>query len=235
MFEKSGKFHLIDVRTGLSVIDAQLESAPDLRSIHTVRDDDTLFLMVSNQVPRQQQQPQHKPVDQLEGLVTSGLVYAFSMKDGKPLWPGPATIRNRGLVAQPEDIPFLVFLDRQTSSDGTRGVRRQLRLLCLDKRTGKTVYRNDNLPDAPVTRFRIRSERRAPHVTIETNAGTIRLAMSDRPGPPRPPTNDDLETARSSAKRGLVGLGQRVGAALRGTIGNEPDANREGPPQMDDD
>jgi hypothetical protein len=180
-------------------------------------------------------------VDQLDNLPSSGFVYAFNLETGEQLWPGAATIHNRGLVAQPDGLPFLVFLDRQTTSDGARGARRRLRLLCVDKETGETVYRNDDLPDTPVTRLRIRGEiEDTPHVTIETNAGTIRLALTDRPRPPRPPANDELEASQQRSERGLVGLGQRVGAALRGTIlqegaPNVPPVQPEVPEQIDDD
>jgi hypothetical protein len=104
----------------------------------------------------------------------------------------------------------------------------------VDKRTGETLYRNDDLPDTPVTRFRIRGDREpTPHVTVETNAGTIRLTMTDRPRPPRPPANDIVEAARETetAPRGLIGVGQRVGEALRGTI----EKKAETPQEVDDD
>jgi hypothetical protein len=183
------------------------------------------------------------------------------------LWPGPATIRNRGVVYQPEGIPFLVFADRQMSNEASGGGRWNLRLLCLDKQTGETVYRNEQLPDANVTRFRIRGtvdvgelgragpadvgERDANRmVTMHTNAGTIQLVLTDRPRPPRPPANDDLEAAPDARERGLVGLGEQIGAALRGTIeggsndgrprrpaagGQVPPAADNAPPPRDDD
>jgi hypothetical protein len=122
-----------------------------------------------------------------------------------------------------------------------------MRLLCLDKQTGETVYRNDRLPDAAVTRFRIRGERDPRQmVTMHTNSGTVQLTMTDRPRPPRPPANDDLEAEPEKRERGLVKLGERMGAALRGTIereatGREPQAANgqmapvDLPPQKDND
>jgi outer membrane protein assembly factor BamB len=225
--EPSGRFQLIDVRTGNVIIDQQLEALPDLHSIHAMRSGDTLFVVINTQLVRQQQ---HKPIGQFDYPIASGLVYAFAMSDGQPLWPGPATIRNRGVVYQPDDIPFLVFADRQMSTEAPGSGRSTMRLLCLDKRTGETVYRNDQLPDAVVTRFRIRGERDARQmVTMHTNAGTIQLTMTDGPRPPRPPANDDLEAVPEKRERGLVKLGERMGAALRGTI--ERDANDRREPQ----
>jgi hypothetical protein len=228
--EPSGKFRLIDVRTGALSIDQQLETMPDLQSVQSIQSGDTLFVVVGVRVPRQQQ---HKPIGQFDYPILSGMVYAFSKSDGKPLWPGPATIRNRGVVFQPEDIPFLVFADRQMSSEGTGGVKSNMRLLCLDKQTGETVYRNDKLPDANVTRFRIRGEHDKSHmVTMHTNAGTIQLTMTDRPRPPRPPANDDVEATPTQRQRGLAGVAERMGSALRGAI--EVDSKDARPPRGDD-
>jgi hypothetical protein len=113
----------------------------------------------------------------------------------------------------------------------------QLRLLCLDKRTGETLYRNDNLPETSASRFRIRAQRGAdPRVTIETGSSRIELAVTDQPKPPQPPANDELESAREVGRRGLLGLGERM---LRGAI-SDPAAQRqlqirEVPQQKDDD
>jgi hypothetical protein len=257
VFEPSGKLRLIDVRTGAAIIDQQLEPVSDLQSLQTIQSGDTLFVVISVQVPRQQQ---HKPIGQFDYPIVSGMVYAFSISEGKPLWPGPATIRNRGIVHQPENIPFLVFADRQMSNEAAGGGKWNMRLLCLDRETGETVYRNDKLPDAAVTRFRIRGsgselveDSRAERsevpgqdqshmVTMHTNAGTIQLTMTDRPRPPRPPGNDELEAAPVARQRGLVGLGERMGSALRGAIERNSEdrraprgANgREGQPRAND-
>jgi hypothetical protein len=50
------------------------------------------------------------------------------------------------------------------------------------------------------------------------SAGKIQLTMTDRPRPPQPPANDDLEAPRQIVERGLRGLGQRLGSALRGAL-----------------
>ncbi len=182
VLEPSGAFHVVNVESGQAVIDRQLEAVNDLQSIHTLRLDDELFLFVTSQV-----QPQFKPLVQSSSdfPLINGPVYAFSLKSGEPLWPGPALVRNRGIVLQqPPDIPLLVFADRQTIRDATNGGGLQLRVLCLDRRTGQTVYRNDALPDTSVTRFRVRGETDSrPLVALEMSAGKILLAMTDRPRP----------------------------------------------------
>src|SRR5262249_22161932 len=162
--------------------------ASDFQSIQTLIAGDALYLFISGQV-----QPQFKPIGQpTEFPLVSGPIYAFSLKTGEPLWPGPAIVRNRGVVlGQPEDIPLVILADRQMVRDAASGGGSQLRVLCLDKRTGQTVYRNDVLPDTSVTRFRVRGEvDSGPSVSLDMSAGKVELTMTDRPRPPQPPANE---------------------------------------------
>jgi outer membrane protein assembly factor BamB len=224
VFEPTGKFRLIDARNGDVVIDEQLDPVADLQNIYVMGARDKLFLMVSGQVNQQ-----YKPlVQQPDFPMINGLIYAFSSETGKPLWPAPAVVRNRGIVlSQPPDLPVLVFTDRKLVRDPATGGASQLRVLCIDQSTGQTVYRNDTLADTSITRFRIRGERETePQVAIEMNAGKIQLAMTDRPRPPQPPANDDLETMRSSEERGLRGIGQRMSGVLKSALENPAERER---------
>ena len=138
--EPSGRFQLVDVRTGRVRIDEQLQAVADLQNIRTLVSGNELFLMVSAPSLSKENQPIAQP----DYPLVNGLVYAFSLESGTPLWPGPALVRNRGIaLAQPSDIPLLVFVDRKTTRDANSGGSSQIRVLCLDKRTGQTVYRND--------------------------------------------------------------------------------------------
>jgi hypothetical protein len=226
VYEPSGKFVLIDAQRGKLLIDQQLQPFEDLHSIQAMRAGDELFLFVSS--PPQQQ---YKPVAQIDSPLINGLVYAFDVRSGEALWPGAAVVRHRGAVlSQPEAIPLLVFADRKMVRDAATGSASQLRVLCLDKRTGQTVYRNDQLPDAAVSRFRVQAESGTRHtvlpgagsaepvVALETSTGKIQLTWTDRPRPPQPPANDDLEAPRELEEGGLRGIGRRVSDALRARL-----------------
>ena len=63
-------------------------------------------------------------------------------------------------------------------------------------------------------------------VAVETNAGKIQLALTDRPRPPHPPANDDLETQRASAERGLWGIGKRMSGVLQRALENPAERER---------
>jgi hypothetical protein len=133
------------------------------------------------------------------------------------------------VLQQPSDIPLLVFADRQSPRDASTPSL-PIRVLCLDKRTGQTVYRKDSLPDAAVPRFRVRGDvDTRPIVALETSAGKIQLTMTDGPRPPQPPTNDDLEAPREIAERGLPALGQRFLNALQRSLEKPPAGQNQRP------
>jgi outer membrane protein assembly factor BamB len=229
-FEPNGRFRVIDVESARVIVDEKLEAIPDAMALHTMRAGDDLFVLITSSV-QQQFQPIARSFDY---PTINGPVYAFSLKTGKPLWASPAVVRNRGIfLAQPVDVPFLVFADRKVNKEAGATANAQIRLLCLDKRTGETVYRNDDVPDTLISRFRIRAEiEPRPVVSLEMGAAKIQLAMTDRPRPPQAPANDALETSRELVERGLEGLGARI---LRGAIEKSSNTPRESSQQDSND
>jgi hypothetical protein len=177
---------------------------------------------------------QHRPIAPTDYPLINGLIYAFRLDSGAPLWPGPALVRNRGIaLGQPTETPLLVFVDRKSTRDGNTGGGSRIRILCLDKRTGQTVYRNDDLPDTSPTRFRIRTQQSdVPTVSVAMNEAEITLTLSDRPRPPQPPTDDDLEIPRSNSERGLWGIAGRMGSALQSALEAQPEKDRTGDPAI---
>ncbi|HWL73944.1 MAG TPA: hypothetical protein VNQ74_08745, partial [Burkholderiaceae bacterium] len=225
VMEPSGQFLLIDARDGSIKIEKQLAPMEDMTSLSTMVAGNKLFVFVGAKSNEQQFKPL---IQQPDYPMLNGLAYAFDRTTSEPLWPGPAVLRNRGLVlSQPTDVPLLVFADRKTVRDAASGGGTNLRLLCLDQNTGETVYRNEVLPDTSITRFRVRGERGSEHtVAIEMNAGKIQLTLTDEPRPPAPPANDDLETPRQTEQRGLRAIGQRMSGALQGTFGDPAEQAR---------
>lgn len=217
--EPDGQFELIDVRTTERLIDYQLpladlspNSAP--RSITVFRAGDQLILGLN--FGTRQLSSRSIGVD---FPLVDGQVYAFDLRDGEPLWPEAAVIASRGLaLSQPSDIPVLVFVDRVLKRD-QNGAGTKLRLLCIDRATGATVHRNDDLPDVSGGQMRIRASRGdVAAVDFEMTAKTIRLTFTDEPRAPAPPANDLVEAPRKSLGRGLWGVGRRMGSALQDVL-----------------
>lgn len=214
--EPSGKFELIDIRSTRRLIDRKLDLMSPPQSICAYQAGDQLYLGL-NGAARQQAS---RPIG-LDYPLVDGQVFAFNLRDGEPLWPGGAVIDSRGLaLSQPADIPVLVFVDRLLKRDAN-GAGTKLRLLCIDRATGATVYRNDDLPDISGGQMRIRASRgEEAAVDFEMTAKTIRLTFSDEPRSPEPPANDLVEAPRKSLGRGLWGVGRRMSSALQEVLKN---------------
>lgn len=223
--EPSGKFQMIDVRTGHLLLDQQLAAMSKPQFLRILPSGDRLFVVID--VHSRQQQHQHIGVDY---PICDGQVYALDAHTGAMLWPAPAVIKHRGLaVAQPDDIPVLVFVDRMATRDAS-GTSMQLRVLCVDKQSGRTVYRDDALPDTAGGMFQIRSRWDAdPTVSIDMTSRSVRLTFTLRPRPPEPPANDELEAVQGRDQRGLWGVGRRMGKALQNALQQLPGTDRADP------
>jgi hypothetical protein len=123
-------------------------------------------------------------------------------------------------------LPLIVFVEKETRRDAN-GSGVKLRVLCLDSRTGQSVYRNEDLPDTGIGQFRVRSERQGdPAVLIEMSNRLVRLTATSEPRPPEPPANDDLVAAREFTERGLRAVARQLGNALQESSEDNQDAAR---------
>jgi hypothetical protein len=210
VFEPSGKFQLIDAGTGKLVIDQKLEAHAAAQSIHCSISGDTLILAISATVAP----GRHQPIGFAGDFpLVHGPVYAFDLRTGQPCWPSPAYVEERGLVmGAPDDLPIVVFADREARRDTAGAGNMKLRLLCLDKATGQSIYRNDDLLDVADGNFRIQAlasgeaaANREREILIETTAQRVRLALTDEPRPPEPPARDELVAKREIEETGIRG------------------------------
>ncbi len=232
IFEPSGQFQWIDVRSGKVLMDPFLQPANKVRDIQILMSEERLFLMVhSAKGSKGRSQNRHLRIGQDYPLVT-GQVYALSMQTGQPIWPAPASVIQRGIaLTQPVESPFLVFVDRSTKQDA-RGGNNRLRLLCLDKRTGRIEYQHDALPDTPGSQFRIRAQRGTfPTLQIETGSTEVRLTLTHESRPAEPPANEEAEAPSENLGQGLWGVGQRMGTAIQDALKNLEKANGPPPPE----
>ncbi len=223
IYDPTGKFQVIDVRQGKLIIDQTLEPYPDAQRIFASESGDQFVLGISTNV----QIGKHQSLS-ADFVPLNGLVYAFSLSTGQPLWPAPAVVRERFLwLAAPRELPLIIFAEREAQRD-TGGGSAKLRLLCLDGHTGRSVYRNDDLPDTLNGQFRVRVQPAADSLDAESNAGPprdviivemsareIRLTPTDQPQPPEPPAQDDLVAAREFSTQGMSALLERATRALQ--------------------
>jgi hypothetical protein len=126
------------------------------------------------------------------GLVC-GRVYAFDRNTGEHQWQVPALIDLHGYVAgQGTELPVLIFL--------RQAYQRQMKvsMLCLDKRTGRAVYQNDNL-GGQAHAFEATADPEARTVAMQFPGQSVQLNYTDAPVAPEPPYQAGAEAPREAA------------------------------------
>jgi outer membrane protein assembly factor BamB len=180
VLQPAGQLEWIDVAAGRAAWEASLRAEPRLRRLYVHRDRSRLFVVTDRPAERQPE-TRVSVADTTYPLVT-GYVYALDPDNGRALWEEPAAVVEEGLALhQPQDTPLLVFVSRVNMQQRGRGDSSRLRLLCLDKATGRTVVENDALEDGPGGRFQVgvkHGEQAA--VVVEMPLADVRLTLTDQ-------------------------------------------------------
>ena len=115
-------------------------------------------------------------------------------------------------------MPVLVCISQKEERKGNQR-EYKTRLLVLDKRTGKSLLRNDEIPHRLTRPPAIRVEHgTSPSVEIDFHQSTVaRLEFTNQPTPPEPVALAEVEGVSRKASSGLWGLGRRLGNALGGS------------------
>jgi len=155
----------------------------------------------------------------------TGRVYSFSKRTGGSLWPVPATIVHRGMHStQHQDIPVLVFVQNalNVDSDGEKG---NTTVLCLDKRTGQLIYRNDAIRFTPRANFdyQVSGNAKTGAVTIALPTATITLTLTGDPSPPEPPEQEAARTIKDKSGKGIFGI---FGSTMK-ALGTPPEERQD--------
>jgi outer membrane protein assembly factor BamB len=181
VLQPDGNFMLITLADGKALVKERLEPETSLLGIFLLRTNEG-YLLVTNTAARNEPNSSVQPIPATPNALVSGRIYAFERGTGKKLWPAPLSISQYGLnIGQPAALPVLV-LARQVLRLGPANARDpKVSLMCVDKRTGKVVYHNDDLPGSTVTNLELVGDRAARTVTIALPMRIITLTFSDEP------------------------------------------------------
>jgi len=187
LLEPNGRFRLISLPDGRAKSDVQLEVGDRVTDIFAFRCGAQYFLVTHS--PSAATQRVLMPVQPVPGTVsrpiTHGRVFAFDL-EGNLAWPKPVTIQGQHLLPdQPAHLPVLTFAcqvyDRQAN-----GINRQrVAVLCLDKRTGREVHKEEYSGNTSI--FEITGDPEAHTMRIRTMRNTITLRFTDEEIEPEPP------------------------------------------------
>jgi hypothetical protein len=181
VMQPDGEFTLVALADGKAIVKEKLEAEGSLLGIFLMRTANG-YLLVTNTAARHEPNVSVQPIPPAPNNLVSGRVYAFDAATGKKQWPAPVEVAQQGLLlSQPSDLPVLV-LARQIVRHGAGNPREpKVSLMCIDKRTGQVVYRNDELPGSTIANFEVVGDPAARTVTISLPMRTIKLTFTEEP------------------------------------------------------
>ena len=199
VMEPNGHFVLRRVADGHTIADLKLAAENDLSRIVVVHSDKQYLLVTDGGNPGGNRGnpmffPQNMP-GTIGCPIRNGRLYAID-EQGKLMWPAPVEIKDqRFLFTQPERLPLVVFAGQigEQRANGPWMVR--TRLLCVDKRTGRVLYRRD------ISQFLVALDilgdpkTKTVEMRLVNVNENVKLAFTDKPIPPRSKLRDALWNA----------------------------------------
>ena len=198
VLEGTGRFQVFSAADGRTLLSARVEPLKELQEIF-VQADDHGYCLIANQAHTAQ--TENAPMQQMPGVmfrpVQQALAYAFD-REGKPLWKEPAKIVNQHyLLDQPVGLPVLVFACQSYQRKLATG-QFVSKLLCIDKRTGRTIFRGDLGSSTGV--FEVFADAEKSLVEIRLQQDTIQLKFTDQPIS----ANDPVDAGEPAAETSIL-------------------------------
>jgi hypothetical protein len=159
MVEPDGKVRVFDLRNQKEVLAGAKMDPKHLdkvQSLHLLADGKYFYVACNGPVdPNVAQwggvQSNLMPGTGLRGLPVNGEVYCWEAGTAKEKWHNP--VPNQMLVLdQFQDLPFVLFTSRYQKLNQNGNIRNVIQVVAvksIEKRTGKMLYDNDNIPNGP--------------------------------------------------------------------------------------
>ena len=178
VYEPNGRFVLVDMRTGKTLITAKIERESSVSEIHLIATDEGYYLLL-NGLERRPSNVQTFGIHSLPAVqVQRGKLFGFD-RQGKKLWDKGVPIEDQFLLSyQPSHLPMLFFAcqtqDRRSPSSG----QQRLSLLGVDKRTGRVLKPKESLSGSSNLRLSGNPDKKT--VEVQLQADVLTLAFTDK-------------------------------------------------------
>ena len=233
VYEPDGRFVLVDLTDGESVIDAQLEPEPLLSGIFVFPSRENYVLVTQaaeespvHRDPNRRVQPVHGSQSVRIGR---GQVYAFD-RDGNSLWESSRTVRDRYLpLNQPARLPVLTFASVVRQRKDGKKFETAVSVLSLDRRNGRAVL--DTSLKGPTNSFRLVGDPEKKTVRLQLQSATVTMTFTAEPLPPVP---EDGEAAATPEERSPSSPVRAVWDAIRKAAIGPPLVPEEPAPEEED-
>ena len=205
VFEPDGHFVLLGLPDGRTIADTRLEAEKSLAGIILIESGEQYFLMTHSLPSEANNNP--RPMQPMPGCsvkpITRGRLYAFD-RQGRVQWPEPVSIKDQHfLLNQPDRLPILTFACQIYEQRANGQGRYQVAVLCVDKRTGRTVYKGDSTDPTGMFNIVGDPEKKTVNLNLQRNMekrNSVTLTFTDKPIPPAPAAGSEPAGAEKGGK-----------------------------------
>jgi hypothetical protein len=180
VLQPDGQFSLVTLVDGKELVKERLEPENTLTAIQLLRSAGQ-YLLVTNSAVRNEPNVSVQPLPNAgNSPFINGRVYAFAADSGRKLWPAPAVISQYSMLpAQPSHLPVLVFVRQVSRPAQPPRADNRTSVLCIDKRSGRVAYENDQLPPPTITPAELVGDPIDHTVTLTMGQKLIELKFTD--------------------------------------------------------
>ena len=226
VYEPDGRFLLVNLADGRTIVDTQLGSESSLPEILVLRSPGQYVVIRYN---RDTPSFSGGRISEIYGVssvrVSRASVLAFDT-EGNQLWQSPVEVKDQWLpLNQPAGLPVLTFACKvdDTTPPNARP-QPKASILCLDKRTGREICREE-FPDSANTLCFVGDSQKKT-VDLQFRKLTIRLTFTDKPLPETEEGRDD-STKETSKTEGPASTTYAIFKAIRNAVLGEPSNSAE--------
>ena len=178
--ESNGTFHVLDADRGAVIASGRLPQVKHCLQVHVTSDESRFYLAFSGTFADARNFRANSQRDESRNPLVSGALCAIDRRSGQTLWSRPFL---DGIFAldQSRVAPLLVFSYRQYRHSGTdddgNGMAWPI-LHCIDKRTGRDVFKERFGSVQPITRNFAETELGRHEVIVRWPDSSIRFRYS---------------------------------------------------------
>ncbi len=166
VFQPDGEFALVRLADGEQLTRTKLQKENMLIGIHLLAWDGGYLLATHAAAPAGTSRTIQPYPNAGDCPLLTGQIYAFD-HSGKSIWEKPVPVSQHGLpLSQPPGLPVLVLMRQMTKPSPISSREPRMSVLCIDKRTGKTVYHEDDLQGTTISSCTMIADPAASRVTI---------------------------------------------------------------------
>jgi hypothetical protein len=229
--EPDGHFTLLGLPDGKPLMDVKLslDSASGQLQKITLLPHGDRYLLLTHYPPKPNSSAQNRQIQPLPGMMMQPIFRGQAMAldaAGKPAWPAPVSLDYQYLAPdQPAHCPLLVFASQEYIQTGNMH-RNYLRIKCLDKRNGRTVFESDakdNRIENSTGTFEIGLDPQQKKVELRLQQQNIVLTLTDKPLPPEEKKPE--EPKKEEKKKAPEGPAKAIFRALEKALERGPFQN----------